>query len=163
VVIPYVEHLTFPDRWLRTRRDHERFLCLIEVIAFLHQHQRPKKSYQGTTYIEATSEDYRWAYKLARAVLQNSLDELSRWARVLVELISKYSQPLTRREIRELLRWPDNRTRDALAELVQLEFLDVQRGPNNLHIYQPLELFDEAHWPKLGLLTPDELEKRLKA
>jgi DNA primase catalytic core len=44
VVIPYVEHLTFPTRWLRTRRDNERFLCLIEASAFLHQYQRPRKS-----------------------------------------------------------------------------------------------------------------------
>jgi hypothetical protein len=29
VFIPYVNHLKFPSRWLRTRRDNERFLCLI--------------------------------------------------------------------------------------------------------------------------------------
>ncbi len=34
VIIPYVDHIRFPHRWLRTRRDHKRFLCLIEAAAF---------------------------------------------------------------------------------------------------------------------------------
>ena len=42
VVIPYADRLTFPDAWMRTRRDHARFLNLIEVSAFLHQHQRER-------------------------------------------------------------------------------------------------------------------------
>ncbi|MBT9588658.1 hypothetical protein IV102_35305 [bacterium] len=28
-MIPYVHLLTFPDQWLRSRRDHDRFLHLI--------------------------------------------------------------------------------------------------------------------------------------
>ena len=32
----------FPSAWMRTRRDHARFLNLIEVSAFLHQHQRER-------------------------------------------------------------------------------------------------------------------------
>ena len=47
VVIPYVHLLRFPSRWLRTRRDHERFLCLIDVLAFLHQYQRKRGSHHG--------------------------------------------------------------------------------------------------------------------
>lgn len=163
VVIPYVEHLTFPDRWLRTRRDHERFLCLIEVLAFLHQHQRPRKTYQGIQYIEATCEDYRWAYCLARAVLQNSLDELSRWARVMMEFINGLpaGAQLMRRELREQLRWPDHRTRQALDELVQMEFLELLKGANNLFLYRKLELTGSGDAGHNGLLTPEELEKRL--
>ncbi|MFA5504035.1 MAG: DNA primase [Vulcanimicrobiota bacterium] len=58
VVIPYVDHLTFPTRWLRTRRDNERFLCLIEASAFLHQYQRVKRTCrrpggEEVAYIEA--------------------------------------------------------------------------------------------------------------
>ena len=34
--------LSFPSAWMRTRRDHARFLNLIEVLAFLHQHQRER-------------------------------------------------------------------------------------------------------------------------
>ena len=89
VVIPFAEKLVFPARYLRTRRDHERFLSLIEVAAFLHQHQRPRKTANldgiSTTYIEATVDDYALAYRLALRVLWVSLDELSRWSRELVD------------------------------------------------------------------------------
>ena len=89
VVIPYAEHLTFPAASVRTRRDHERFLSLIEAVAFLHQFQRVLRtaSHKGkeVKYIEATVEDYAIAYQLALRVLWVSLDELSRWARELVE------------------------------------------------------------------------------
>ena len=44
VVIPFAEHLEFPSKILRTRRDNMRYLSLIEVIAFLHQHQREIKA-----------------------------------------------------------------------------------------------------------------------
>ena len=40
IIIPYVDLIEFPASWLRGRRDNDRFLSLIEGIAFLHQHQR---------------------------------------------------------------------------------------------------------------------------
>ena len=44
VVNPYADQLTFLDDRTRTRRDHERYLTLIDTIALLHQFQRPVKS-----------------------------------------------------------------------------------------------------------------------
>ena len=160
MVIPYVEQLTFPDRWLRTRRDHERFLCLIEVLAFLHQHQRPRRLHEGVAYIEATLSDYRWAYFLANRVLQNSLDELSRWARCLLTYFEgkPVDLVLTRRELRDLLQWPDRRVREGLDELVSLEYLDVVRGPRNLFVYG-LSALRGSGGNVLGLTTPEELER----
>ena len=96
VVIPYAEKLTFPARYLRTRRDHERFLSLIEAVAFLHQFQRVLRTanHQGreVKYIEATVEDYAVAYKLALRVLWVSLDELSRWGRELIDHMRDHAQ-----------------------------------------------------------------------
>jgi hypothetical protein len=161
VVIPYVDLLTFPDRWLRTRRDHERFLCLIEVLAYLHQHQRPRKSHRGREYIEATADDYRWAYFLANRVLQNSLDELSRWARELLGFFEERPKTaLTRREVREQLRWPDRRAREALDELANMEYLEVAKGASNLFLYQLSPLKEALCENVLGLLTPAELAQR---
>ena len=40
VVNPYAQRLTFLDTRTRTRRDHEKYLTLIDTIALLHQHQR---------------------------------------------------------------------------------------------------------------------------
>ena len=41
---PYVRHLTFSDQTTRLRRDHEKYLTLIDAIALLHQHQREIKT-----------------------------------------------------------------------------------------------------------------------
>ena len=65
VVVPYADKLSFPSAWLRTRRDYARFLNLIEVSAFLHQHQRERRD--GA--IVASTADYAVAYALAAEVL----------------------------------------------------------------------------------------------
>jgi DNA primase len=161
VVIPYVELLTFPDRWLRTRRDHERFLCLIEVLAYLHQFQRPRKVHEGREYIEASTQDYRWAYFLASRVLQNSLDELSRWARELLRFFeSNLGVNPTRRELREELQWPDRRLREALEELTSMEYLEITKGARNLFCYSLTSLKAALCDNVLGLLSTEQLIQR---
>lgn len=160
VVIPYVHLLSFPDQWLRARRDHDRFLHLIEVLAYLHQFQRPRKEHGGQSYLEATVSDYRWAYFLAHKVLHHSLDELSRWGRELLTAFeSEFFQPMTRRELREQLGWPDRRVREALEELVELEYLECQRGERNLFTFR-LASTSAGGCRSLGLLTPEELEQK---
>ena len=159
VVIPYVHLLTFPDQWLRSRRDHDRFLTLVEVLAHLHQFQRPRKTYQGQEYLEATVADYRWAYFLAHRVLRNSFDEISRWGRELLTFFETEKPVwITRRELREGLAWPDRRTREALDELVELEYLEVQRGPNNQYSFQLTPCSPNTR-SALGILHPDELAR----
>ena len=160
VVIPYVHQLTFPDLWLRSRRDHDRYLHLIEVLAYLHQHQRPRKTHQGMEYIEATVQDYRWAYFLANRVLRGSMDELTRWGRELLSFFEANPLSYTRRELREQLQWPDKRTRDALDELAELEYLEVLRGASNLFSFRLSPIKGMATQPTLGLLHPDELEAK---
>ena len=159
VIIPFVHLLTFPALWLRARRDHDRFLHLIEVLAYLHQFQRPRQTHQGQQYINATASDYRWAYFLANRVLSQSMDELSRWARQLALFFeqAKPAEGLTRREIRQTLQWPDRRTREALEELVDLEYLEVIRGANNRYTFHLSGLAGGS--PScVSLLHPDELE-----
>lgn len=181
VVIPYAEQLIFPDRYLRTRRDHERFLCLIEAVAFLHQFQRPRRqlhkvdaSGRAVHYIEATVEDYAIAYKLALRVLWVSLDELSRWGRELIETCRQQAEETcalnpkikithvqwTRRLLRERLGWPDKRLRACLDELVSLEYLQAvgSKGKTFVYTLNP----DFNHNPRaLGLLTPEQLQAKI--
>nr|MBE8598317.1 DNA primase [Xenorhabdus sp. BG5] len=56
VVNPYASQLTFLSDKTRTRRDHMKYLTLIQSIALLHQHQRDIKTaeHRGKTleYIE---------------------------------------------------------------------------------------------------------------
>ena len=77
VTIPYAAHLAFPSERPRHRRDHEKFLRLIEASALLHQHQCERTG--GA--IMAVLDDYRTAYDLARPLLAQGSDALTPAAR----------------------------------------------------------------------------------
>ena len=129
VVIPFADKLSFPSSWMRTRRDHARFLNLIEVSAFLHQHQR-ERSREGA--IVASLADYEAAYALAGEVLRETLTDVKKPLREALQriqgLAAKGEGSITRREIREALGVPDSTVRRWLAELVELEYLGCRRG-----------------------------------
>lgn len=160
VVIPYADQLTFPASWMRTRRDHARFLNLIEVSAFLHQHQRERRG----DVVVASVADYEVAYDLAAQLLTETLSDVKRPLRDaydrIRELSLKRDEPVSRREIREALQVPDSTVRRWLGELVELEYLAVseqgQRGAGKTTRYRVLER--EAGTVVLdGLLRPDQI------
>jgi DNA primase len=80
VVNPWADQLTFLDDRTRTRRDHDKYLTLIDAIALLHQHQRPIRSAsiagQVVEYIEANLADIELANRIAHEVLGTSLHDL---------------------------------------------------------------------------------------
>jgi DNA primase catalytic core len=127
VVIPYADKLTFPSAWMRTRRDHARFLNLIEVSAFLHQHQR-QRSREGA--IVASAADYQTAYALSAEVLKETLTDVKRPLREaysrIAALCSTRGGTVSRREIREALCVPDSTARRWLQDLVDFEYIAVQ-------------------------------------
>jgi DNA primase len=176
VVIPYVHLLRFPSRWLRTRRDHERFLCLIDVAAFLHQYQRKRGVTVDTigeeiAYVEASFEDYVLAYELAQEVLKASFHELSRSARDLWDVIATATAKggaidatsFTRRQLRAITGWPDRRLREALHELSDMEYLASEAGSQGrAYHYSVLADPNEAQSPSIHMLTtPQELKEQL--
>ena len=167
VVIPYVDHLTFPTKWLRTRRDNERFLCLIEASAFLHQYQRTKKSCrrpdgEEVFYVEANLDDYRLAYELARDILRDTLHELSISARKVLETARSFQGSFSRRQIREALGWSQRQVTENIAELVSMEYLAVLDGSSGkAYRYSVILEQGESPSPVTGLLHPDELARIL--
>ena len=69
--------LTFATARTRNRRDHEKYLTLIDAIALLHQHQRETRTLPGgQRFIEVTLDDIALANELAPEILGRSLDEL---------------------------------------------------------------------------------------
>ncbi len=162
VVIPFADRLTFPSAWLRTRRDYARFLNLIEVSAFLHQHQRERQ----TGAIVASTADYGVAYALAGEVLAETLSDLRKPLREALErvrgLCAKGDGTVSRREIREALAVPDSTVRRWLADLVELEYLaqveagSKGAGKTSRYRLEPLETHRNI---PLGLLKPEDLEE----
>jgi len=144
VVNPYAPRLTFLDDRTRTRRDHDKYLNLIEAIALLHQYQRPIKRMSGGTpdeYIEVQISDIETANKIAGEVLGRSLDELPPQTRQLLMIIERYvfesSQRLkiekadfrfSRRNVREYCNWGNTRLVKHLERLEELEYLILHRG-----------------------------------
>ena len=162
VVIPFADQITFPSSWMRTRRDHARFLNLIEVSAFLHQYQRERDS--GA--IVASVADYATAYALAGEVLKDTLQDLKKPLRETFEQIRQVSlktegAPLTRSTIREALALPDSTVRRWLTELVELEYLETETAKQG----KAARYLLTGRIPKenivLGLLTPEDLASRL--
>jgi hypothetical protein len=145
VVNPYSDKLSFPDHRTRTRRDHTKYLALIETIALVHQHQRPIKRAtvdgEVVEYIEVTVDDIAVANRLAHQVLGRSLDELSPQTRRMLMLLEGMVKAecerlkmerkdfrFTRKEIRAVTGWTDFQVRTHLDKLVALEYVLVHRG-----------------------------------
>ncbi len=145
VVNPYARRLGFPDHRTRTRRDHVKYLTLIETIALLHQHQRPVKTveHEGklVEYIEVTLDDVAIANRLAHQVLGRSLDELSPQTRRMLTLLGGHVAAacakqamerkdfrFSRKEVREATGFGITQTRVHLDRLVELEYVVAHRG-----------------------------------
>jgi DNA primase len=158
VVNPYAESLTFLDDRTRMRRDHAKYLTLIDAIALLHQHQREVKTLQrrGETieYIEVMLADIALANELAHEVLGRSLDELPPQTRRVLGMIeegvesetkqrslSRADVRFTRRELRGRCGMSDAAIRVHLERLVMMEYVRPLAGRNGQRFEYEL-LFD---------------------
>jgi DNA primase len=141
VVNPYVDELTFPDALTRMRRDHMKYLTLIRAIALLHQHQRPVKTSQGLSFIEATQADIATARALMEELMRRSLDELPSQTRRLLVLVEEMVRGecgrlrvdrrdfrFSRRDVRAHTGWGHTQLKMHLHRLEELEYLIVHHG-----------------------------------
>jgi DNA primase catalytic core len=142
---PYASRLTFLDEKTRMRRDHVKYLKLIEAITLLFQYQREVKSLtvdgEIVEYVEATLADVALANRLASEVLGRSLDELPpQTRRLLVHLddlvtclcekhgVVREDLRFSRRDVRAATGWGDTQLKVHMARLAELEYLLLHRG-----------------------------------
>lgn len=145
VVNPFAESLTFASDRVRLRRDHVKYLALIDAIALLHQHQRKVGVVEvdgaRVEYVEVTRGDIALANRLAHAVLGRSLDELppqtrrvlsalDAWvsAQAGTQAIDRAAVTFTRRAVRGHLGLSDTQLRVHLDRLVQLDYVALHGG-----------------------------------
>ena len=178
---PFAEFLSFPTSKLRSRRDNEKFLRLINAICFLHQYQRKMQSLaldsgEKIEYIECSIDDYRIAYDLlSDGVLENTLDDLPRPARHLLNLIEEYLQKraktedvpveriiFERKDIREYTSWSFAQVRNNFRILKEYEYLKLIKQQNGMAKQYRLAggytRADLLH----TILSPDELAERIR-
>jgi DNA primase len=143
VIIPYVDHIEFPAAWLRGRRDNDRFLSLIEGIAFLHQHQRKIGHENGADYIEASVEDYAIAHDLASLIFAQTQGDLNKpvsdfltqveaWATAAAKAKKDRLEDFhfSRRDVRDAIKLPDHITKRYMRQIEELEYVEVRRAVN---------------------------------
>lgn len=179
---PYARELTFTSGRTRTRRDHEKYLTLIDTIALLHQHQRQPITHtvNGRTVemLPVTLEDIAAANQIAPEVLGRSLDELPPQTRRLLEAIKahvreamkagQFEQKLarfTRREIRERTGWSETQTRLHFERLESMEYIHRRNGrQGSLGEYELLANATEAAtgW-QVGLIDVAQLRPKKTA
>ena len=176
VVIPYIEEMEFPSDWIRTRRDHDRFLSLIVCIAFLHQYQRERKEIHGKTYIEANLKDYAMAFKLAGTVLANTFQELDKPLHdfylklsVMVEEKSKEQGipseefSFTRRQVRGFTKLPDYLVKRYMRVLNDLEYFELKMGVQGSRFVYRLVRTPQEREQLQGFLSPSQLGAKIRA
>ncbi|WP_233948059.1 CHC2 zinc finger domain-containing protein [Pectobacterium versatile] len=176
VVNPFASQLTFLSDKTRTRRDHMKYLTLIQSIALLHQYQREVKQVehrgQVIEYIEVERSDIVLANKLAHEILGRTLDEMPPQTRKLLLLIQGMVNQLahaqsrkpgevrfTRRDIREATQWSDNQLKVHCLRLVEMEYLLIHGGSRG-HLLQYELLWDgngsDENTHLCGLIDPPE-------
>lgn len=181
VVNPFADQLTFLSDKTRTRRDHEKYLTLIDTIALLHQHQRVIKTMPGRApdgdaaqleYIEVVKADIEQANRLTHEVLGRSLDELPPQTRRLLSLVDMLVDTsaaalemhrsefrFSRKDVRAVTGWGDTQLKIHLGRLTELEYLLVHRTDRGQgYVYELLYDGDGSRVPHLsGLLDAGTL------
>ena len=178
---PFARHLTFTSGRTRTRRDHEKYLTLIDTIALLHQHQRETITHnvngREVEMLPVILEDIEAANQIAPEVLGRSLDELPPQTRSLLEKVKtlvrekmaeqkleqRYSL-FSRRELRDFTGWSQMQIRRHLERLLELEYLAVRGGRNGVALkYELLTEADEKpNTYHVGLLDVEKLKAKKK-
>ena len=176
IINPFADELTFTAERTRTRRDHEKYLTLIEAVTLLHQHQRPlEDDEEAGPHIKTTLEDIEIANALAPEILGRSLDELPPQTRRMLEALKQMVAAtcekraidqdrchFTRREVREHLRWSEFQVRTHMQKLEDLEYIARRHGKQGIGCVY--ELLIDASEPEgiwhVGLLDVEELRKR---
>jgi len=182
VLNPYSTKLRFLSDRLRTRRDHEKYLLLIDSLALLFQHQRERKVIAGREHVVATLEDIARANELAHEVLGRGLDDMPPQARRLLGLIQQMQKDRAgklgapargrvqgpspcwrRRDLRAFSGWSDTALKVHLGRLVELEYVLASRDPEHLNGQLYELMFDgdlSAAKPHLsGLIDVEALRK----
>jgi len=183
VLNPFSGHLTFPSEKTRMRRDHLKYLGLIEAVTLLHQHQRELRvavdEGEEVEHLVVTLADIGVANRLSAEVLGRSLDELPpqtrRFLLLVEEMVSAacdeqgVERPelrFSRADVRRFTGWSYDQVRVHLDRLAEMEYVLVHRGRRGQSFVYEL-LYDgegqEGEPFLLGLIDVERLSQAAEA
>jgi hypothetical protein len=142
VVNDFASSLNFPSALMRSRRDHERFLDLIDAVCFLRQYQKETEREGEESFISCDIKDYEIAYNImVNGVLGSTMEELPKGARLLYEQIREWVRKetkkkklkindirFTQRQIREETGLGHTWVKAMIHVLVDYEYLEAAAG-----------------------------------
>ena len=142
VVNDFAVMLDFPAALMRSRRDHERFLDLIDCVCFLRQYQKEEEQHGGVRFIRCDLTDYEIAYNImVNGVLSSTMEELPKGARLLYEQIRSWVRRtakerkiaikelrFTQRQIREATGLGHTWIQVMLRLLVEYDYVELAAG-----------------------------------
>jgi DNA primase catalytic core len=149
---PFARDLQFGNGQLRSRRDHQKYLDLINVMALVHQYQRKVHSAvdgegQPFQYIEVEREDIERVDSLLRDILQQTTDEITPQSRRMLSALDEMEKRhrvnghrprFSRRQIREATGWSDTQVRMVMDQLVDLEYVWCFGGGQGRRVHYQL-------------------------
>lgn len=152
VIIPFVDHLTFPNHKVVLRREQEKFLTLIEASALLHQANRVIDN----GVIRADIQDYAISYELFIKVFTDMEREVSRKAMSLLKLLEERKVvSFTMRDALSISNWPYTSLYRIIQELVKYEYLKkdhYKQGQKQTYTRLDYTIYDN----KVNLLVPPQ-------
>jgi DNA primase len=180
VVNRYADQLKFIHNQARHRRDHIKYLTLIDTVALLHQHQREIRRVEingiESEYIEVTRRDIALANMIADWALGRSVDELAGPTRRLLIALYDWLRDeakkqkvevseitFTRRQSREAIGWSATPLRIHLERLCLHEYAVPHGGGGHGKLRRYSLVYDgrgDQGQPSLvGLIDPAKLKE----
>jgi hypothetical protein len=178
IVNNFAPLLDFPKTLMRLRRDHDRFLDLIEAVCFLRQYQKKNEYEKDFSFISCDIEDYSIAYKIMiDGVMSSTVRELPKGAISLYEEIRTWVKKeaskqklaaheisFTQRQVRELSGCSHTWVKLITRQLVEYEYLEIKGGGGQRSkTYYRLKGDEEIAKADLSMIpTPQRMEQKIK-
>jgi DNA primase len=173
-VIPFARHISFPQDSLRSRRDFERFLSLIQAVAIFRQFQKDVKKTAGDEeYIVADLEDYKVAFELGMKLFTATFSPISeRTKDVLRVCLQIENETFTRDDVKRKakeLEIPVSENRATLARQLsslceEVEALElVQGSQGKTCVYRKkISSMEELSGAQISLIpTADQIASKI--
>lgn len=149
VSVPYASKLKpmFQARYLRLRRDVDKLLSIIRIIAILHQKQRPTFEVDGQRYVVALPQDALMAFTICTKQLEETITgvqrRLERVLNAIKEMVLKDIEQITHNTVSSYLMTEKGETTGAsskrvgvfMRELMNLGFLYREKQGTSFHYW----------------------------
>jgi hypothetical protein len=145
VINPFSSFLSFNATSHQARRDHQKYLTLINTITLMNQHQREKIFKDGKLCVKTHPIDIAEANFLARFIFANSLEELPPQTMSFMTILVKHFGDQTkekqmefdhlwfyRKETRQVTGLGNTRSHDHLERMIAHEILTTRRDQNGM-------------------------------